>query len=155
MRYIVNGTGKYFRGETDHLPNGSFATTLWFNFMWQPLFPLRSCRIVYLAPRDPKVSEIDIPPGTPMAVQTNYFNEPTNCIELEALPLNWAQVGWTYLAAILHIAAFIGGTLLIMSTMNSGLDFLWGMAAFTGLVYLPRAFRYWARLARAKRWGEQ
>jgi hypothetical protein len=54
MAYTFNGIGTTFYGKRDFRGDGSYLTTEWVSFVYFPLFPLRSLRVRYQGPAEPR-----------------------------------------------------------------------------------------------------
>ena len=54
MAYTLNGIGTTFYGQRDFQPDGSYLTTEWLVFLYVPLIPIRSLRVVYRGPGEPR-----------------------------------------------------------------------------------------------------
>lgn len=53
MAFTLNGIGTTFYGQRDFRDDGSYLTTEWFVFLYVPLIPIRSLRVVNQGPSEP------------------------------------------------------------------------------------------------------
>lgn len=84
MAYSLNGIGTTFYGERDFRSDYSYVTTEWIVFLYIPLIPIRSLRVIPTATR-PDSDSFRI-----------GFGETKSYRILEKTPPNWKQVLYTY-----------------------------------------------------------
>jgi hypothetical protein len=81
MPSTFNGCGTRYYGERDRLEDGSYITTLWISFVWFPVVPLASYRII------------------PTGERFNILVYRSESFRVKDVPLCWPQVRNVYLAA--------------------------------------------------------
>lgn len=90
----INGIGTSLYGKNDLKSDGSYVATKWIIFLFLPLVPLHSYRVQ----RKETESMITALIGMPGS-ETKY--------EFYPIPLNWKQIGQTYLFAYGIIALLV------------------------------------------------
>ena len=88
MPFTFNGIGTMYYGKRDKGPDGSYATTEWIVFVYVPVLPLRSFRVL------------------PVEGGANYGLYNSQQYLVQRTPLNWRQVGNVYLTMVGIVAAF-------------------------------------------------
>jgi hypothetical protein len=131
MAYTFNGIGTTFYGKRDFRSDGSYLTTEWVSFVYFPLFPLRSLRVRYQGPAEPR-----FPIGVTSAESYAVFERTT---------LNLKQVFCIYVYALF----VVGWTLGVISICASTKDFTAAIIfLFVGSLLpipIPWMLRYYAR----------
>jgi hypothetical protein len=89
MPYTFNGCGTRYYGNQDKGEDGSYVTTEWVTFVYVPLIPLRSFRVL------------------PVGKGTNYIVHASQSYQTRRVPLHWPQVRNVYLV-IVPILLLIG-----------------------------------------------
>jgi hypothetical protein len=56
MPYTLNGIGTRYYGKRDFRADGSYITTEWVTFIYIPLIPFRSLRVMHLGSAEPRFS---------------------------------------------------------------------------------------------------
>jgi hypothetical protein len=79
MPFTFNGCGTRYYGNRDTGPDGSFVTTEWITFVYLPLFPIRSMRVL------------------PQGKGTNVMVYASQGYLTGKVPLSWVQVRNVYL----------------------------------------------------------
>jgi hypothetical protein len=79
MPYTINGCGTRFYGKRDRAEDGSYITTEWITFIYAPLLPIRSYRVL------------------PVGEGTNIIVHSSQRYQTLRVPLCWAQVRNVYL----------------------------------------------------------
>jgi len=79
MPYAFNGCGTRFYGERERGEDGSYITTEWITFVYLPLLPIRSYRVL------------------PVGKGTNIIIHSSQNYQTRRVPLCWAQVRNVYL----------------------------------------------------------
>lgn len=82
MPYTLNGIGTKFYGHRDEASDGSYVTTEWFTFVYIPLIPMRSFRVL------------------PVGQGTNYIIHRSQNYRMTRVPLCWPQIRNVYLILI-------------------------------------------------------
>src|SRR5271165_1543903 len=88
MPFTFNGCGTRYYGNRDTGPDGSFVTTEWITFVYLPIFPIRSMRVL------------------PQGKSTNAIVYHSQQYQTGRVPLSWIQVRNVY-AFVLPIFAAI------------------------------------------------
>ena len=134
MAYTFNGIGTAFYGQRDFRPDGSYVTTEWIVFLCIPLLPIRSMRLSYQGPAQPRFL-IGIGSADSYAVY-------------EKTSPNWRQVLCVYsytifvVAWMVLLACFYGR---LAETMDMTLVGILFFISFTIPALLPLAVRLPAR----------
>ncbi len=89
MPYTFNGCGTRYYGNQDKGEDGSYVTTEWVTFIYVPVIPLRSFRVL------------------PVSKGTNYIVHSSQSYQTMRVPLHWRQVRNVYLV-IVPILLLIG-----------------------------------------------
>ncbi|HEV2399498.1 MAG TPA: hypothetical protein VGS27_21320 [Candidatus Sulfotelmatobacter sp.] len=79
MPHSVNGIGTRFYGKRDRDPDGSYVTTMWFTFLYLPILPLGSFRVL------------------PVGEATNFIIKRSQQYRSSKIPLCWPQIRNVYL----------------------------------------------------------
>jgi hypothetical protein len=79
MPYSFNGCGTRFYGERERAEDGSYITTEWITFVYLPLLPIRSYRVL------------------PVGKGTNIVIHQSQSYQTRRVPLCWAQARNVYL----------------------------------------------------------
>jgi hypothetical protein len=79
MPQSFNGIGTRFYGKRDRGPDGSYVTTTWFTFLYLPILPLRSLRVL------------------PVGEGANFIIHRSQQYRMMKVPLCWPQVRNVYL----------------------------------------------------------
>src|SRR5271155_5029592 len=79
MPFTFNGCGTRYYGSRETGPDGSFVTTEWITFVYLPLFPIRSMRVL------------------PQGKGTNLVVFHSQAYQTGNVPLSWVQVRNVYL----------------------------------------------------------
>jgi hypothetical protein len=79
MPYAFNGCGTRFYGERERAEDGSYITTEWITFVYLPLLPIRSFRVL------------------PVGKGTNILVHSSQSYQTMRVPLCWEQVRNVYL----------------------------------------------------------
>ena len=85
--FSINGIGTSLYGKSELESDGSYVATKWFVFIFLPIVPLGSYRVM----RGETSASMTALVGLPGA-NTQY--------EMVSIPLNWKQIGQTYLAVL-------------------------------------------------------
>jgi hypothetical protein len=93
MPYTLNGCGTSYYGHRDPAEDGSYVTTLWVTFLWIPLLPLRSYRVL------------------PVGKATNIIIHRSQNYRAVRVPLCWPQILNVYLCVspILVLILYFAG----------------------------------------------
>src|SRR5580704_19504675 len=78
MPFTFNGCGTRFYGERERAEDGSYITTEWITFIYVPLLPIRSYRVL------------------PVGEGTNILIHRSQSYQTMRVPLCWAQVRNVY-----------------------------------------------------------
>jgi hypothetical protein len=89
MPFTFNGCGTRYYGSRDTGPDGSFVTTEWITFVYLPLFPIRSMRVL------------------PQGKGTNLVVYHSQEFQTGRVPLSWAQIRNVYLIMVPIFAAIL------------------------------------------------
>ena len=54
MAWSLNGVGTMFYGKRDFLDDGTYLTTEWVTFFYIPIVPLKTLRVYYEGPTEPR-----------------------------------------------------------------------------------------------------
>jgi hypothetical protein len=81
MPYTFNGCGTRYYGHQDRADDGSYVTTEWITFVYIPLVPIRSFRVL------------------PVGKGTNYIVHSSQSYQTVRVPLHWSQVRNVYFIA--------------------------------------------------------
>lgn len=87
MAFTFNGIGTTYYGNRDTGPDGSFVTTEWLVFIYLPILPIRSFRVL------------------PTGQNTNAFVYNSQGYMAQRVPLCWRQVRNVYLGIAIAAAA--------------------------------------------------
>jgi hypothetical protein len=79
MPHSVNGIGTRFYGKRDRAPEGSYVTTMWVTFLYLPILPLRSLRVL------------------PVGEAANFVIHRSQQYRTTKVPLCWPQIRNVYL----------------------------------------------------------
>lgn len=89
MPFTFNGCGTRYYGNRDTGPDGSYVTTEWITFVYLPLFPIRSMRVL------------------PQGKSTNVIVYHSQQYQTGKVPLSWIQVRNVYIFALPILAAIL------------------------------------------------
>jgi hypothetical protein len=117
MAFTFQGIGTTYYGERDFLEDGSYLTTRWFVFLGVPIIPLRSLRVRYLGPGNPRFRI-----GLSWSETYTVYGETS---------VNWKQVACVYSFALFIILWFLSVSWL----------FLWALHGTIG--YSAASFLFW------------
>lgn len=124
MAFTLNGIGTTFYGQRDFRDDGSYLTTKWFVFLYVPLIPICSLRVVYEGPSEP-ARHFGYGPSESYAVHERRF------------PPDWKQVLMTYgyIALLVSWACLI--VPVILGEFPHALDTVFGMIAISVVCAIP------------------
>lgn len=135
MAFTLNGIGTTFFGQRDFRADGSFITTEWVALLYIPLIPLRSLRVRYQGPNEPRFS-------------FGIGSSDSYAVYEKTIP-NWKQVFYTYG----YVAFMVAWVIFIYSTVVSLLPRAFSTALGMWLVFMvclmpvptPWILRYYAQ----------
>ena len=96
MPNAFNGIGTSYYGNRDKEPDGSYVTTKWFVFLFLPVFPLGSYRV--------------LPTGETGGIYLIVYSSTRTNYLVRPIPLNLRQVGNVYCAFygwVVALSAFV------------------------------------------------
>jgi hypothetical protein len=93
MAFTLNGIGTTYYGKREGSSDGSYITTEWFVFLYLPLYPIRSLRII------------------PRGIYKNYIFYSSEGFYSYKVPLNIKQIRNIYLGTY----GIIGAVILLIS----------------------------------------
>ena len=103
--YSINGIGTHLYGKKDIAEDGSYISSKWFIFFLLPIFPIASYRVVR-----GETTASGIPIILPGAT-TQY--------KMIKVPMNWKQIGRTYLLSWGPVILIFGFIVWYLSTYYS------------------------------------
>ena len=80
----LNGIGIRYIGQSDHHADGSYVTTEWFSFLYVPIVPFASFRLIHVREKD---------------VDWGFYSK-THYRIIDRLPLRWGLVARVYLFSV-------------------------------------------------------
>lgn len=101
MPFTFNGIGTKYYGEREFLEDGSFVTTEWFVFVYVPIIPIGSFRVV------------------PTGKSSNLLVYRSSQYLVKRVPINWRQVRNVYIVTVATFGAISGAIGLLGRTSSS------------------------------------
>jgi hypothetical protein len=95
MPYTLNGCGTKYYGQRELMSDGSYITTEWIVFVYIPLIPIGSFRVL------------------PTGKSSYYIIGNSSEYLVRRVPLNWKQIRNVYVTTIAIFSALTGGIWLI------------------------------------------